>query len=267
MRLARLVTGAVVAAAVVLLTAITPASAAPAVNYVALGDSYSSGVGTGSYLPDSGRCLRSTQSYPSLWVADHNVASFDFAACSGASTNDVLTKQLGGLNRSTTLVTITIGGNDAGFAVVMTNCVLETDENCHAAVAGGENIARTVLPGRLHTLFKAIRDAAPHARVVVLGYPRFYQLGGRCVIGLSEVKRADIDDGADVLDSVLHDAAMKFRGFTFVDVRGAFAPHEICSAGEWWLHSVDWVRVTDSYHPTVHGYSDGYLPTLESAVG
>ncbi|HZE00246.1 MAG TPA: lipase, partial [Pseudonocardiaceae bacterium] len=50
-------------------------------DYVALGDSYSSGVGTGVYDPTSGPCARSPLSYPPLWVAEHHPASFGFVAC------------------------------------------------------------------------------------------------------------------------------------------------------------------------------------------
>ncbi|MGH3619733.1 MAG: hypothetical protein ACRDQV_17205, partial [Pseudonocardiaceae bacterium] len=62
-------------------------------DYVALGDSYSSGVGTGVYDPTSGACARSPLSYPPQWVVEHHPASFGFAACSGATTADVLASQ------------------------------------------------------------------------------------------------------------------------------------------------------------------------------
>ena len=58
--------------------------------YVALGDSYSSGVGAGSYDSSSGDCKRSTKAYPYLWAAAHAPSSFAFTACSGARTGDVL---------------------------------------------------------------------------------------------------------------------------------------------------------------------------------
>ena len=64
-----------------------PAQAAPAINYVALGDSYSSGVGAGSV---SGSCGQSPNAYPALWATASSPASFKFAACSGARTSDVI---------------------------------------------------------------------------------------------------------------------------------------------------------------------------------
>ncbi|KJS52109.1 lipase, partial [Streptomyces rubellomurinus subsp. indigoferus] len=53
--------GAGVSALHALTTFFAAASAgADGANYVALGDSYSAGVGAGSYLSDSGSCKRST---------------------------------------------------------------------------------------------------------------------------------------------------------------------------------------------------------------
>src|SRR6201999_4580920 len=90
-----------------------PAQAASAVHYVALGDSYSSGVGAGS---TSGSCSQSPNAYPALWAKANAPASFTFAACSGATTTDVINTQLSSLSAATTLVSITIGGNDAVFS-------------------------------------------------------------------------------------------------------------------------------------------------------
>src|SRR5882672_5021375 len=99
------------------------ASAAAASQYVALGDSYSSGVGTRVFYSESGSCKRSPEAYgPKIAAARGYTLSFQ--ACSGAKTTDVNGKQLGTLSGSTALVTITIGGNDAGFSNVILNCAL-----------------------------------------------------------------------------------------------------------------------------------------------
>src|SRR5919204_6586664 len=89
-----------------------PASAATPIRYVAMGDSYSSGVGTRDYFPDSGSCLRGPKAYPQLWADEHHVATFDFVACSGATTDDVNSNQISSLSSDTTLATISVGGND-----------------------------------------------------------------------------------------------------------------------------------------------------------
>jgi lysophospholipase L1-like esterase len=240
------------------------ASAAPAAeNYVALGDSYSAGVGAGNY-GDSGACKRSANAYPELWAADHDVADFSFVACLGARTADVLNSQVDALSTETTLVTISIGGNDAGFTDVITTCTLGSDETCINRVEEAEQFVQDTLPGRLEEVYGEIESRAPNAEVVVLGYPRLYKLDGSCNVGLSETKRAAINSGSDALAQATAVEAEE-AGFTFVDIREPFTGHEICSS-DWWLHSLTW-PVDESYHPNQEGQALGYLPALEAVTG
>ena len=99
------------------------AGAASSVHYVALGDSYSSGDGAGSY--SDGSCRESSNAYPVLWANANAPATFTNETCSGATTSSVISTQLGALSSATTLVSITVGGNDVGFASVMETCVLD----------------------------------------------------------------------------------------------------------------------------------------------
>jgi lysophospholipase L1-like esterase len=247
--------------------AVTAVKYAPAaVNYVALGDSYSSGVGAGDYISSSGSCDRSTLAYPEQWADANAPASFVSEACSGATTADVLDSQVSALSASTTLVSITIGGNDAGFSSVMETCVLSPASSCLNAVTAAEAFVANQLPARLDTTLQTIRADAPSAKVVVLGYPDLYDLSdsGSC-IGLSTADRTALNQGADALDGALQAAAVA-NNDTFADVRGQFAGHEICDSGSW-LHSVDIFAISSSYHPTAAGQDLGYLPVFTSAAG
>ncbi|BAJ32040.1 MULTISPECIES: SGNH/GDSL hydrolase family protein [Kitasatospora] len=245
------------------LAAATQASAA-GVNYAALGDSYSAGVGSGSYTSDSGSCSRSTKAYPYLWKTAHAPSSFAFVACSGAKTGDVAANQLGVLNSSTTLVSITIGGNDAGFASTMQTCVLDSESSCLSAVNAAKSYATNTLPGQLAGLYGQIRAKAPNAKVVVLGYPHLYQVPGTCVFGISNTKRTAINGAADTLDTVIAKQAAN-AGFTFQDVRTAFSGHEICGSSSQWLNSTT-LPISDSYHPNASGQASGYLPLFSAAA-
>lgn len=229
--------------------------------YVALGDSYSSGAGAGDYLPGRVACKRSSRAYPVLWAAAHHITSFAFPACNGAGTNDVLTGQLTPLGPGTRLVTLTAGGRDAGFSAVMATCALGGTPLCLSAISHARSTMDGSLPAGLDRLYSAIRDRAPAAHVVVLGYPHLYHLRGTCRAGLQDSARAAIDDAVDHLDTVIAKRAAD-HGFTFADVRAAFTGHEICSPSPW-LHSVDLLAITESYHPTAPGQSRGYLPALD----
>ncbi len=238
-----------------------PAQAASAVHYVALGDSYSSGVGAGG---TSGSCGQSPNAYPALWAKANSPASYTFAACSGARTGDVISSQLSSLSASTTLVSITIGGNDAGFSSVMETCVLKSTSSCQSAVAAGVNYVNSTLPAQLDATLAGIRAHAPNARVIVLDYPDFYDLSARFCLGLSGADHQALDNGINQLDGVLQAAAAR-NGDAFADVRPQFSGHELCD-GAGWLNSVT-LPIGDSYHPTATGHKDGYLPVLTAAAG
>ena len=272
-RISRVILSAAVAvttAGLVTAVSVMPAAdAAPSVGYVALGDSYSSGLGAGSYISSSGSCDRSTNAYPEQWAAANSPASFVSVACAGATTSDVISSQVSALSAATTLVSITIGGNDAGFSSVMETCVLKSTSSCLSAVAAAKAIVTSQLPARLTSTLQAIRQRAPSARIVLLGYPDLYDLSksGTC-IGLNTQDRTALNSGADALDAALQAAVTRAAdpGIVYADVRGQFASHVICDAGRW-LHSVDLFAISSSYHPTASGQELGYQPVFSKSTG
>lgn len=186
-RINLLAAAAAAAAATAALSAFaaTSAYASGTINYVALGDSYSSGDGAGNY--SDGSCLESANAYGVLWHNAHG-GTFTNETCAGATTSDVINSELGPLSASTTLVTITIGGNDVGFASVMETCVLGSDSDCVNAIDQAEQQAQSVLPGRLDTLLSDIASRAPNAKVVVLDYPQFYDLSKSSTLHWPELR-------------------------------------------------------------------------------
>jgi lysophospholipase L1-like esterase len=262
----RLILIPLVAAAAVTsaLSAAAPAAAQSSVSYVALGDSYSSGVGAGNY--SDGSCEQSSNSYPALWAGANDPGSYVTEACSGATTGSVISSQLSALSASTTLVSITIGGNDVGFSSVMETCVIFSTSACVSAIDAAENEIANDLPGELDGVLAGIAADAPNARVVVLDYPDLYDLSkSSSCIGLSTTDRTDLNQGADELDAQIQAAAERY-GDVFADVRAAFAGHEICDSDSW-LNSVDWFDLGDSYHPTAAGQEDAYLPVFSANAG
>lgn len=250
----------------VALAAVSPtaASADPGVRYVALGDSYSAGLGTSGSYTDAA-CDRTDAAFPALWSATHAPASFVSVACAGATTDSVISAQVPSLSRDTSLVSLTAGGNDIGFSAIMTSCALHRNADCIAAVDQAEHLIATTLPGRLDAVYSAIAAAAPYAEVVVLGYPQFYQLHRWFCLGVAENSRDKIDEGINALDDAIAAAAGR-HGFTFTDVRSAFVGHQLCS-GSKWLHAADLAALEKSYHPTATGQREGYLPAFTTAAG
>ena len=247
-----------------LLVPATPAlAAADDIDYIALGDSYSSGVGAPG---QAGLCLRSSRSYTTLWAERNDPASYKTVACGGAKTGDVRTWQVLYLSSRTDLVSITIGGNDAGFADIVVSCTLGSDSSCAAKVEQARAYVTGTLPGELDRTYRAIRQKAPNAEVVVLGYPRLFDTSSAtCGIGgMSLTKRRAVNAGADVLAGVIRDRAAA-AGFTFADVRDRFDGHGACGPSPW-INGLVVLPPTDSFHPNAAGYLNGYLPALAAAV-
>ncbi|MFB9908367.1 SGNH/GDSL hydrolase family protein [Allokutzneria oryzae] len=246
------------------IVAAAPAIAAPkaAENYVALGDSYDSGVGTRTYDSSSGDCRRSPAAYAQLWAKANSPASFKFVACSGARTADVQ-KQADQLSSSTTLVSVSVGGNDIGFASVLTSCQLGSDEDCFAKVNEAVNQGKTTLPAKLDATYSKIKSKAPSAKVVVFNYPRLFDLGTCGLGGLSKAKRERLNQAADTLSGVIS-GRVAAAGFRLADIRDRFDGHGICSKAEW-LNGLSW-PINESYHPNTNGHSQGYLAAFTAAL-
>jgi len=175
--------------------------------YVALGDSYSSGEGVrpftrGTDDPAQGGdgCHRSEDAYP-LQIVFTNEVQRRFRACSGARLDDMYSRQQtdGGGNRlgaqlapgvlgpEVGLVTVTIGGNDLGFADVLSHCATHAhcmedtfDDSFDDGDKSGlslrdwaERKLREVV-ARTSELLRRVRRDAPNARILVLGYPNLF---------------------------------------------------------------------------------------------
>jgi lysophospholipase L1-like esterase len=233
------------------------------VDYVALGDSYPAGVGTRLYVPSSQGCRRSPLAYPVLWRAKHRAETFTFAACSGATTRDVLESQLASVAEGTDVVTLTVGGNDVGFSAVVSQCTLG-ESTCRSAIAVAlERVS--ALPTVIGNVLDAVHARAPQAQVFLLGYPKLFGSGPCTAAGLPpQASPVLLDDGATALNEALATAARAHRA-EFVDVSARFLRHGTCApAGSRWINPPT-SPTGESYHPNIRGHALGYIPALDSA--
>jgi lysophospholipase L1-like esterase len=240
------------------------ASSALADNYVALGDSYSSGTGTRDYSFDA-TCQRGPYAYPALISVDRPNTTLTFKACSGAKTGDVLANQVQALSTSTNIVTITIGGNDAGFANVITKCAEPWPVSCDGDITNAQTYISNTLPGKLDSVYSNISSRAPNATVVVLGYPRLF-MGVDCnaLTFFSSSEMTRLNQTADLLASVTK-ARAQAHGFWFKDAIPPFTGHAVCSSSEW-LNGLS-NPISDSYHPNRSGHKLGYEPLVRAVIG
>jgi GDSL-like Lipase/Acylhydrolase family len=268
--------------------ALVPYSPRPIV-YLALGDSYCSGEGVGQYLPGSeqrGGCHRSRRAYAQLFSLPGFEFDRRFYACSGAVTDDVLVRaqkdepapqlerlppdQLALVN----LVTITIGGNDAGFADVLLECTLH---QCDRGERRRRILARVdeEVPPKVANTYRAIRERVPNATLVVLGYPRLFPARGRdeprCFAHkLPRARQLFLNEVGEHLNDRLREQT-RAAGVHYVDVHRLFAGHEPCGRKKDWIFGLskglDNPPISlQSYHPNREGQA-GYATALRLYLG
>ncbi|KAK7934965.1 hypothetical protein PG985_000460 [Apiospora marii] len=178
----------------------------PRVGFVALGDSYSAGIGTGVEGKETD-CRRGLGAYPQLIASDlaashggPNRTSFQFLSCTGATTEDILSSssslsrvaattpsQIDALNasRPVDFALLTVGGNDLGFFEVMNACIFRFynfySGTCSTALARAQSrLDDRAFDERLHVLITELLDKVrwerkpPDFRITVTGYARFF---------------------------------------------------------------------------------------------
>ncbi|WP_285579667.1 SGNH/GDSL hydrolase family protein [Actinoallomurus iriomotensis] len=264
--------------------ALTPLEAATRGGYVALGDSYSSG--EGAWNPSSDRayvnggaesCHRSRQSYfPTVSQAYRFAKTGGFWACSGARTENLLNvgergepPQLDRLTADTSLVTLSIGGNDIGFSEIVERCVVKLPWS--SACRAQDTDIRTrmaALPTSLRSALDGIAQRAPYARVLVLGYPRPFPVAPqRSVDNIGTADQGFLNGVVHDLDNTIYlaardadrrlVAARKPGSVEFVDTYQAFTGHEL-GTGQPYLNALDLsvseFVATRSFHPNPLGY-------------
>ncbi|MBR7742990.1 SGNH/GDSL hydrolase family protein [Phycicoccus sp. BSK3Z-2] len=260
---------ALAAVAVLPLVALAASPAAAAAGpdeYVALGDSYASGNGTG--WPDrSLSCYRSSLAYAPLVAKQRGNTDLRFRACSGAETGDVTGGQTDALSASTDLVTISIGGNDVGFVDLILSCFSTWDEPlCRSTVSKVKGRIDTQLPAKLDATYADIAGRAPSAEVFVVGYPKPFGSSVSCAqaSGVNSREAVLLNDVAGHLDAVIRDRA-EAAGFTYLDPAPSFTGHDVCAGTPYvWGKKA---ALLDIYHPTRAGHRDGFAPLVLAAMG
>jgi lysophospholipase L1-like esterase len=259
-RLARVIAALTFVAA---LAAAFAGAGAAGTTYAALGDSYSSGVGTGSYTVENA-CKRSVYAYPYVWTQKHAATALSFVACSGAKTSDLLSTQIQAVTSATTLVTMTIGGNDIGFANLIYQCTLS---DCSAALDSTRANLEGTLGAALDRVYTTVKSrAATGATVVALGYPRVFS-GASCFgsLGISSTEETKANQLSDALDQ-LTAAHATTDGVTYKSAISPFTGHAVCSSSAW-LNGLNLFNTGESYHPNRAGHGSGYLALVTAVTG
>ncbi|MGW6455707.1 golvesin C-terminal-like domain-containing protein [Streptomyces sp. NPDC055078] len=271
-----------------------PMAGKPANQIVAMGDSYSSGEGASTnggddyyaesdyynpLQPDTeNKCHRSkhawsrqarlpgsTKSIGELADERNINMDYQFIACSGARHYNVLRDgqygelpqiEQGYLDQHTTLVPLSIGGNDARFADIIRECITALtvcnnnsikDVDPHDGKENGQQtgpmdqwapkwLNEKIRP-RLVGMLSAIQTRAPFAKIVLMGYPRLLEGSGGCVTGIGTEEAPWLNRMADTLATEMQGAVNDARALygmnvSFSDPRHDFAGKAICGNPE-----------------------------------
>ena len=217
-------------------------------------------------------------------------------ACSGAKTANVLPRSLGGvpqqrlgetLDRATQLdsadlaradlVTLTIGGNDAGFIEVLLVCALGNC-NTRAFEQGRAAIIDATRP-QLERVYRAVARQAPRARVLVLGYPGLFPATRteQACAGLSRFRGEQTmlrrlgDRLNGTIAAAVGTVARSGARIEYVPVSARFAGHEVCGRKGPWLNGfvtsdTGLGLAAASFHPNLEGQRDGYAGVVNAAL-
>ncbi|MET9375327.1 SGNH/GDSL hydrolase family protein [Streptomyces sp. NPDC002992] len=248
-----------------------PAAAAGAApdRYVALGDSFASGAG----VPDQvdADCMRSGRNYPALVNAALAPAAHKDVTCGGATTvhmtsaqNASAPPQLDALSAGTDLVTLTIGGNDVGFAGIIVRCVTLGAFNlggspCKSSYTwtGTDQLAATVdaTAPKIAATIDGIRQRAPQARILVTGYPAILPDNGTNCPWVVTIAKGDapwLRDTHKRLNTMIATQAAA-RGAVYVDTYTKSIGHDICKpAGTRWMEPLV-TNAAAPFHPNAAG--------------
>lgn len=260
----------------------TPGTAAPAGSvgtgevYVALGDSYTSGPLVPNQVGSPIDCGRSDRNYPSLIAAEFRPETFIDVSCGSAQTKHMTEPQTGlpaggtnppqfnALREDATLVTVGIGGNDAGLVGVAEECAQLglTAPNGTAcrdkfAPGGNDTVAAKIeaTKPKIAAILETIHRRSPDARVAIFGYPDVLPDEGNCypMVPLSSDDVRYIDELIIRINTMIAEQAAKHNA-DYVDTYADSGGHDVCKLPpERWFEGLVPTEPAFPLHPNAKG--------------
>ncbi len=180
----------------------------------------------------------------------------------GAGTNP---PQLDALDRHTDLVTLQIGGNDVGFGTIIGTCARLAAQDpagnpCERSytASGHDQLALTIAltAPKVDRVLRAVHARAPHARVVVVGYPDLLPDDGSGCFPQVPFAQKDfgyLRDTEKRLNLMLRLVAGVNRA-EYVDTYGPTVGHDMCKApADRWIEPLQPASPAAPAHPNAEG--------------
>jgi lysophospholipase L1-like esterase len=251
------------------------AGAARAANYVSLGDSYAAGPLIPNQSLSPLGCLRSSNNYSHLAAPTIGLPLKD-PSCSGAKTNHMTETQnvepgpnppqFNSLSAETTVVTLTIGGNDIGFTEVAQSCItinpFSTPCKDKYAPGGKDQLQERInaTAPKVDAVLDGIKARAPSAKIYVVNYPAIFPETGlgcwpQMPIGFGDVPYLRQTEKS--LNAMLASQAAA-NGAKLVDWYKASIGHDACkSTSNRWVEPLVPGTLAAPIHPNKAGMQGG----------
>ena len=245
--------------------------------YVALGDSYTSAPLVPNQHGDPIDCGRSDHNYPSLVTTAFGFATFVDVSCGSAETKHMTEPQtglpLGGTNppqfnalrADAAVVTVGIGGNDAGLVGVAQTCAqlgatdpMGTSCRNRWAPGGNDEVAARIeaTKPKIAAVLQGIHQRAPNARVAIVGYPDVLPKNGEScwpMVPLSPDDIRYIDEKIVQINAMIAGQAAA-NNADFVDTYTPSIGHDVCQLpGTKWIEGLVPTAPAAPVHPNALG--------------
>jgi hypothetical protein len=198
----------------------------------------------------------------------------------------------GYLDNATTLVALTIGGNDARFSDIIKECIYAAGlYTCPDAKLSGESEPLRVTVPRsidgpvresVELAVRQVHERAPNARIVLMGYPKLLEWLGQCVLGIGPTEADWLNEMSGHMNAMLEEVetTLRLEGISvwFSDPVDEFAGKGVCGDPESIHNIVENTTAGDkpkalgllppsnqSFHPKIPGnqlYASSYMETL-----
>lgn len=234
-------------------------------HYVAMGDSFTAA----PYVPLTDvayGCFRSSNNYPHQLASALHIDDLRDRSCSGAQTKDLsgrqrtargmaVPPQFGALSGETDLVTVGIGANNGHLYARMATVCRRSTRICplydQRDSLGGivDRLRASLVPA-----LEQVKELAPNARVLLVGYPQMLPARGDCP-RLPRMRPQDRSTFRSMnlrLRQEMRGAAAE-AGVEFVDFYAVSQGHDICSRHPWVQGRVGSSRQGAALHPLPAG--------------
>ncbi|MDO5031985.1 SGNH/GDSL hydrolase family protein [Corynebacterium sp.] len=246
-----------------------PHASLAGLHYVALGDSYAAMGSRGSTASGPQLCMRAQDNYPTelarltgMRLEDNTcqgaITTHITGQRSGDGTGDVLPAQAEALSPATDVISLSIGGNDAGFGLLAGCASGATNpdalKDCKGWLTPQVDASLGALPDRLDAVYTQLRERAPHARIITTGYLPLLAASDNCEFAslINATDRQWLVEHINAINHTVAEAAAR-NGATFV-VPERSEEHTGCApAPQRWTDFTG--AETDSFpmHPTAEG--------------